>query len=106
MLDINVEDQFFKLIKQGKKTVEGRLAKSKFLNLAPGDCLRINNQLIVFVQRVDCYPFFRDMLFHEGLKNVLPGCASLDEGENIYYRFYSREDEKKFGVIAVKLKLE
>lgn len=95
MLDINVEDQYLGLIKQEKKKIEGRLAKPKFLNLKPGEFLRINNRLIVTVRRVDHYPLFRDMLYHEGLKNVLPDCASLDEGENIYYRFYSKEDEKK-----------
>lgn len=43
------------------------------------------------------------MLEKEGLENVLPGVKSIEEGIQVYRRFYDEEKEKKYGVVAIEI---
>jgi len=45
------------------------------------------------------------MIEKEGLSSVLPNVTNLEEGEQVYYQFYSKLDEIKFGVIALVFKI-
>lgn len=50
------------------------------------------------------YKTFEDMIKNEGLKNTLPGYKRVDKGVNeVYYKYYTKQDEEKYGVIAIKL---
>ncbi len=104
-LEINVQEPYFSLIRSGQKTVEGRLAKEKFLKLKVGDTVLINNSVMVELISTNLYPSFRSMLESEGLFKVLPNVINLDEGEQVYYRFYSKLDENQLGVLALAFKL-
>ena len=48
------------------------------------------------------YSSFREML-EEGIENVIPDKKSIDEATRVYYKFYSKEDEKKYGVVGIKI---
>ena len=38
-------------------------------------------------------------------KKVIPDAKSIDDAvNNVYYKFYSPEDEKKFWVVAIEIK--
>lgn len=102
-LELNVQEPYFSLIKNGLKIVEGRLGKNKYFDLKMGDKVLFNNDLERKVEKIVKYSSFREMLIFEGLKNVLPNVKSLEEGEKIYYQFYSKEDEQKYGVVAICL---
>ena len=102
-LEINVQEPYFSFIKNGQKTVEGRLAKEKFTTLNTGDTLIINGELKKVVVEVSIYPTFSDMIIMEGVKNVIPDAKTLEEAVNAYYKFFTQEDEKKLGVCAIKL---
>lgn len=104
-LDINVQEPYFSLIAQGKKTIEGRLAKTKFLDLRIDDLVRINNSLLTQVKSVRQYPTFKQMLIMEGLFYVLPEINDIDQAEKVYYNFYTPSDESEYGVVAIGLKL-
>ncbi len=39
----------------------------------------------------------------ECLINVIPDKGSVIEAMKVYYRFYSKEQEEKFGVVAIKI---
>ncbi len=103
-LSINVQEPYFSFIKNGQKTVEGRLAKEKFTSLKVGDFLLINEELKKEIVAVSVYPTFREMIIMEGVKNVIPDAKNLDEAVNAYYKFFSPEDEQTMGVCAVKIK--
>ena len=45
------------------------------------------------------------MLLSEGVNRVLPSISDVDEGVNVYYKYYSREDEERYGVVAIGLGL-
>lgn len=103
-LELNVQEPYFSFIKSGKKTVEGRLGKNKYLSLKQGDLIKINDIEAVVVKVVK-YSNFKDMLIQEGVENVIPESENLESAVNVYYRFYSKEDEEKFGVVGISIKL-
>lgn len=103
-LEINVQEPYFSFIKNGQKTVEGRLAKEKFTSLKIGDFLLVNEELKKEIVEVSVYKTFRDMIIMEGVKNVIPDAQNLDEAVSAYYKFYTPEDEKAMGVCAIKIK--
>ena len=51
------------------------------------------------------YKSFREYLTQEGLKRTLPSIKTLDEGVNIYYQYYTKENEDKYGILAIYIKL-
>ena len=107
---IHVSEPWFTFIKEGKKTVEGRLNKGQFAELHVNDIVIWFNkdsteEIKTRIIEINLYPSFRNMLEKERLENVLPSKTSLDDGEKVYYQYYSPEDEKKFGVLAIKLQL-
>ncbi len=103
ILELNVQETSFFLIKNGLKIVEGRLGKDKYLDLKKGDKILFNKILEIEIEKVIKYSSFREMLLFEGLKNVVPKAQTMEEGEKIYYQFYSKEDEQKYGVLAICL---
>jgi len=103
--EINVQEPYFTYIKDGLKTVEGRLNKGKFLEMNIGDELILNNVIKLEVVNKNVYKTFRDMISSEGMENVIPNAKTLEEAENVYYGFYSKEDENNFGVAAILVKL-
>jgi ASC-1-like (ASCH) protein len=105
VLDLECETPFFEQIKNGKKKIEGRLGKAKYLNLQPNDCIRFNNSLCTKVQAVRHYPSFVAMLQKEGIEHVLPGIRTVREGANIYKRFYTADEEKTYGAVAIEVVL-
>jgi ASC-1-like (ASCH) protein len=43
------------------------------------------------------------MLKQHRIGNVLPGIKTIDEGIDIYSKFYSEPNVLKYGVLAIKL---
>jgi ASC-1-like (ASCH) protein len=39
------------------------------------------------------------------LDNCLPGIPSLEHGLSVYYKYFTKEDEDKYGIVAIKIKL-
>jgi ASC-1-like (ASCH) protein len=103
-LNLHVQEPYYSQIKNGTKTVEGRLGKSKYFELVEGDVIQIND-LLVKVVKVTKYSTFKEMLIVEGIKNVIPDAQDLESAINVYYEFYTKEEELKFGVAAIHFKL-
>lgn len=107
---MHVEPVWLKSIVKGIKVVEGRIYDEKRRRILPGDCiiLRSNDnstETYVYVKYIHLYNDFREMLEAEGLNRVLPGVGSIDEGLDIYYKYYDRSMEKQYGVVAIGLGL-
>lgn len=107
MLTLSLQQHYFNAIKQGSKTVEGRLNSSKFHDLKPGmsiqfKCGSTDQIIMCTVASMHVYADFKDMLLHEGLENMLPGVTSLEKGVNLYKSFPGyRDGVKKFGALAI-----
>lgn len=100
---LNVDIQWFNLINNGKKIVEGRLNKGKFLNINKHDLIIFTSENDNFKYQTDKrvvfnirhYNSFNEYLTQEGLLRTLPGIESIEDGINIYRSFYTEENEKK-----------
>ncbi len=103
-LQLTVQEPFLTFVKEGKKTVEGRLAKNKYCNLKICDIIKIND-ILLKVTNISRYKTFKEMLTKEGLNNVIPNAKSIQEGVDVYYKFYNPKDEKIFGVIGIGIQV-
>ncbi len=107
-------------IKAGLKTVEGRLFRDKFAKYRVGDQIHLRedvydmngkllreipDQVRVEITKLEQFPTFKRMLDQVGFKKFLPRAKSLEEAVNEYKKFYDSEDEAKYSVIAIHIKL-
>ena len=105
---INVQNPWFTLIKQGRKTIEGRLNKGQFSRLEVGNIVMWENAgqtVKTKLIRIEKYQSFSDMLVNEGLRHAVPGKETLKDGVDVYRGFYSEEKEIEYGVLAIEVKL-
>ncbi len=104
-IPLNVQEPYLSFILNGQKTVEGRLNKGKFKDLKVGDVLLIGPEENKFlIERTTVYKSFREMIEKEGIENVIPDKDNIDDAEAVYYKFYTKEQEKEFGVLSIKIK--
>ncbi|KAK6255428.1 hypothetical protein SCA6_016733 [Theobroma cacao] len=71
------------------------------LKIASGALILFNKCLVLEVQDVHRYASFFEMLEAESLAKVLPGVETIDEGIQVYRKFYSEEKEMSNGVLAI-----
>lgn len=102
--ELNVKKPYLSYILDGQKTIEGRLNRGKFAKISKDDILIVGPDKIKFklIQKTQ-YPNFRKMLQNEDIINVLPDQKDINEGVQVYYKFYTPEDERKFRVVALKI---
>lgn len=105
----HLSEPWYSLVYDGIKTVEGRLNVGDFGKMCVGDCVEFwNNEcevgrkqkFVVRIERIAEYATFKDYLVGEGLKKCLPVIDNIDKGVATYHKYYSPEDETKFGVKA------
>jgi ASC-1-like (ASCH) protein len=103
----NVSEPWFSLISTGLKTVEGRLNKGEFKEMKVGEIIEWKNydfgerKMLTKIVKKEHYASFKDYLETEGLKKCLPSIDNIDQGLDVYYSYYSKEDEKEFGIVAI-----
>ena len=51
------------------------------------------------------YKSFEEYLIEEGLDKCLPGMPSIDHGLSVYYKYFSKEKEQEFGVVAIRIEV-
>ena len=102
------KEPYFTFVKNGKKTIEGRLKKENYGLIKAGDQIVIWNEeetekVRVLVKRVKTYKSFGQMFESEAFEKVLPEVETTAEGIRVYRKFYTEEQEKKFGVVAIEV---
>ena len=107
----HLSEPWFSLISLGLKKVEGRKNKGKFKEMKVGEVIEWINtdfkerSIKTKINKKIKYNTFKEYLKKEGLQKCLPGIPSLSHGLSVYFKYYSKEDEKKYGVIALQLEL-
>ena len=108
--ELNLDPVYFKAIVDGRKTVEGRLQKSKYRVLKAGDTVKFisdNDYVFAVIVSMQTFPDFETMLQCFGIQKCLPGVASLNEAVSIYHDFSNYRDlEKELGVVGIEIKLK
>jgi ASC-1-like (ASCH) protein len=108
MKEINVSEPWFSLMKNKKKRIEGRLNKGTFAELQKGDIIKFingENSFKAKIKKIVKYNTFEEYLSQEGLKRTLPKVLTIEEGCNIYYKYYTREQEKEYKILAIYIKV-
>lgn len=102
-IKISVQEPYLSFILNGQKTVEGRLNKGGFAKIEKGDSLVLENNKFEIIENKK-YNSFREMIISEGIENVIPDKENIDEAVDVYYKFYTKKQEKEFGVCAIKIR--
>ena len=107
----NLSEPWFTLISLGLKTVEGRKNKGRFKEMQVGDIVRWENKdfnprsvLTRIIKKAE-YKTFQEYLEKETLSKCLPGITSMDDGLSVYFKYFTKEDEATYGVIAIEIEL-
>jgi ASC-1-like (ASCH) protein len=104
--------KYIHLIREGKKTVEGRVAKPPASNCQIGDRLRLYHfrdrfdDVVCDITDIKKFSSFREMLEETGVQECIPGAKDLEEAVNLYNSFpgYAQQ-AAKLGVIALYLRV-
>lgn len=101
---LHLHDKPFRLIKSGEKTVESRLYDKKRKIISVGDFIEFTNRtsrekLTKVVKDIQQYDSFHELLNHTPI-NVL-GAVSTEKELQALRKFYSKEDEQYYGVVAI-----
>lgn len=106
-----LSEPWFSLISLGLKKVEGRKNKGRFKEMEVGDIVEWTNNdfkprsVLTKITRKSEYSTFASYLETEGLEKCLPGIQDLETGLSVYYKYFTEQDEKEFGVIAIEIEL-
>lgn len=108
----HLSEPWFSLIKIGAKKCEGRLNKGDFKEMKKGDFIIFENNdfgykriFKVKISSLRYYDTFTQYLTSEKLEKCLPGIDTLEQGANIYYKYYTREDERQYKIVALRLRV-
>ncbi len=107
---VHVSLPWYELIKQGKKTIEGRPNRNTFAQMKIGDQIEFSNKelngnFMAEITNVTHHKTFEEMIRTNGIDNVLPGIRNIDEGVQVYMQYYTKEIEQEFGVVGIHIKL-
>mgnify|MGYP001586779436 CR=1 FL=1 len=103
-------EPYFTFLKNGQKTIEGRIKKGWYRFVKIGDHIIVYNEeetdsCETLVKDVKTYSSIREMLEGEDFKKLLPDAETVEQGIEIYKKFYTEEQEKEFGVVAIEVEL-
>ena len=106
----HLSEPWFSKVLEGNKIFEGRLNKNDFNNMKINDHIIFyndNKEFTVEIISIDNYNCFNDYLIDKTIEKCLP-CDyihSIEDGLNEYYKFYKKEDEEKYGIICIGIKI-
>jgi ASC-1-like (ASCH) protein len=103
-------EPYFTFVKNGQKTIEGRIKKGWYRFVKPGDHIIVYNEeetdcVEVLVKGVRTYASIRKMLEQESIKKLLPNIETVGQGIEIYKQFYTDEQQDEFGVVAIEVEI-
>ncbi len=101
--------EYFQKIKNGTKIIECRLydEKRKLLNIGDkiefSDAQNDTDKITAEVVALHTYPSFSELLNHFPIASF--GAENKEDFLAVLKKFYSDEDEKKYGVVGIEIKL-
>lgn len=105
---LNIDDEPYKSIKNGTKTVEQRINDEKMQLLKIKDLIEFTNNetkemLVVEIQKLYQYASFEELYAH--IDKTLLGYKE-DEIVNFedMYKYYTKEEQDKYGVVGIEFK--
>ncbi|NJE26910.1 ASCH domain-containing protein [Thermococcus sp. MV5] len=99
-----VRDEYLRVIKNGEKKIEVRVAYPQLKNIKPRDKILFNNEIPVEVVSVKRYETFRQVLREEPLEKIFPDKPSFEQALKRFHNMYPKWKENRYGVIAIKFR--
>ena len=117
MEEIGIESTLVESIKNGDKTIEVRLGKPRFLRIQEDDIISIREDfwydgkileslphaLEVKITQVLYFESFKELFETMDFQAVIPTAKDIDEAVKACKKFYTSEEEREFGVVALTL---
>ena len=100
----HLSQPWFNYIKNGDKTLEGRLNRQDWSKMKKGDILIFTNKnekIITSIKSINSYVSFEQLLYEKmdgvtmNLKRLLPNIETIDEGIQIYENIYENNIKTK-----------
>ena len=103
---MKLKESPFNRIKDGTKTIEFRLYDEKRRLVNIGDKIEFSKlpdlEEKITVEVIDLY---KDKSFNELFKKLIDDEEEIERKTNAMHEFYSSEEEEKYGVLGIKIKL-
>lgn len=109
---IKVKSEYYDKIKTGEKIYEVRLLDEKRREFKLLDTLiikrepNLSDEIKLKIVGLVYFDSFKSMAKCLNLGEVGFAGATISEVVSLYHKFYTREDEKKYGVVAIKIERE
>ena len=107
---IHLDEDIFEVVKNGTKNIECRLNDEKRRLLKIGDSLTFLKRpddiekIEVVVEDLKYYSNFKEMMNDYSIEEVYIKGYTKEEFLKLLKRFYTEEDQKQYGVVAIKFK--
>lgn len=107
---MKLNPKYFEYMKNGTKEIEIRLNDDKRKNLKIGDEIifqkepELKEKLCTKVEMLFIKQSFKDILMDLDVKQYADQKETRENFLNDLYKFYTKEQEEKYGVIGIKVK--
>ena len=103
---MHLESEIYNLVNNNIKDIEIRINDEKRRKLKIGDIITIinrgnNDAFKVKITNLEYFSSFNDCINNYDLKRLYNDKITSDEFLDLLYKFYTKEDEIKYGVIAI-----
>lgn len=108
MITLHVQQHFLDAIKNGTKSLEGRLAKDIYRSLKAGSVVAFYNEdhtdmVEKKVVSLRVYKTFRDAFLEEDYTKAIPGANTIDEAVAVYEQFYPVAKQNQHGIVFIEI---
>lgn len=103
---MHLESEIYDLVNNNIKDIEIRINDEKRRKLKVGDIITIKNRgnndsIKVKIINLEYFSSFNDCISNYDLKRLYNDKITKNELLNLLYKFYTKEEENKHGVVAV-----
>ena len=105
---IHLHEEPFNWVKSGGKTLEKRLYDEKRKKIKIGDIIEIESRAtheIIKTKVIDLKVFKNFEELYAAYPPEMLGSNATDRDPSYMEQFYSKEDQEKYGVIAIEIEL-
>ena len=108
MHEMKLDNKPFELIKNGSKTIEMRLYDEKRQSIKIGDIIEFTNRLTeekIKVEVLALHKFANFTKMYANFNKVLLGYKEDEEANPLdMEKYYSKEEQTKYGVVGIEIK--